>query len=57
MLFEFFAAKAENIVEFLLFRFNRRGEVSVEGLLENLLVLFVSLFLYELLSLLFLSVR
>ena len=40
-----FAAKAENVVKFLLFRFNRRDDVSVEGLLEHLLVLVVSLFL------------
>ena len=57
LLFEFFTATAEHVVEFVLFRLDRRGEVSVEGLLENPLVLFVPLFLYELLSLLFLSVR
>ena len=45
MLVILFAAKAEKFVQFLLLRCNRRDNVSVEGLLENLLVLFVSLFL------------
>ena len=44
-MFEFFTATAEHVVEFVLFRIDRRGEVSVEGLLENPLVGVVSLFL------------
>ena len=56
MLFELFTATAEHVVQFVFFRLDRRGEVSIEGLLENLLVGVVALFLYQLLSLLFLSV-